>query len=67
MRYILKTVVLFVCFFVITPLVSQDDHHYQTDFTIENFKQRRTKVLDAIGSNAIALIQGNSGRAGFSS
>jgi len=66
MPNILKTVIFILCFFSIASLVSQDKHHYQTDFTIENFKERRTKILDAIGSNAIALIQGNSGLAGFS-
>ncbi|MCW5515279.1 M24 family metallopeptidase [Muriicola sp. Z0-33] len=58
------TVALLLC--IAPPILSQDDHHYQTDFSVENFTQRRTKLLDAIGNNAIALIQGASGHAGFS-
>ncbi|MGB5554856.1 MAG: Xaa-Pro peptidase family protein [Flavobacteriaceae bacterium] len=56
--------ILFLGFF--NPAVSQDKHHYQTDFSVENFAERRTTLLDAIGNNAIALIQGASGQAGFS-
>ena len=46
--------------------VSQDKHHYQTDFSKEEFTQRRVKIMDAIGNNAIALVQGASGLPGFS-
>lgn len=31
---------------------------FQTDFTIEELKQRREKVCDAIGEGALALLQG---------
>ncbi len=47
-------------------LLSQDKHHYQNDFSIENFTERRTKIMDTIGNDAIALVQGASGHAGFS-
>lgn len=66
MKMTLSTLVmaLFVC--AMTPLLSQDKYHYQTDFSIENFSQRRQVLLNAIGTDAIALIQGASGLAGFS-
>lgn len=46
--------------------LAQEKHHYQNDFPIEEFAARRTKVYDAIGNNAIAVIQGAKGLAGFS-
>lgn len=46
--------------------LAQEKHHYQNDFSIEEFAARRTKVYDAIGNNAIAVIQGAKGLAGFS-
>jgi Xaa-Pro aminopeptidase len=66
MQNTFKTCVIILCYFTISTLVSQDNHHYQTDFTAENFTERRTKILDGIGADAIALIQGNAGFAGFS-
>jgi Xaa-Pro aminopeptidase len=46
--------------------IAQENHHYQTDFSKEEFAQRRSKIFDAIGNNAFALIQGASGLPGFS-
>ncbi|MFN3840979.1 MAG: aminopeptidase P N-terminal domain-containing protein [Cyclobacteriaceae bacterium] len=46
--------------------VSQDKHHYQTDFSKEEFTQRRSRIIETIGNNAIALVQGASGLPGFS-
>ncbi len=57
-------VILFTCSAL--PIAAQENHRYQTDFSIEEFTERRTKVLDTIGDNAIALVQGAAGRAGFS-
>lgn len=45
---------------------SQVKHYYQTDFSTEEFAARRTKIYDAIGDKAIAVIQGAKGVAGFS-
>jgi Xaa-Pro aminopeptidase len=45
---------------------SQDKHHYQTDFTKEEFANRRSKIFEAIGNNAIAVVQGAGGLPGFS-
>ncbi|MCP4460748.1 MAG: aminopeptidase P family protein, partial [Cytophagales bacterium] len=44
---------------------SQTKHYYQTDFEIDDFSRRREKVFNAIGSNSIALIQGQNGVTGF--
>ncbi|MEP2669271.1 MAG: Xaa-Pro peptidase family protein [Cyclobacteriaceae bacterium] len=48
------------------PTVAQDNHHYQTDFSKEELTERRARIMETIGSDAIALIQGASGRPGFS-
>ena len=45
---------------------AQDKHHYQKDFSKEEFAQRRMAVLNAIGNNSVAVIQGASGLPGFS-
>ena len=57
-------VIFFTCYAL--PMAAQENHRYQTDFSIEEFAERRTRVLDVIGDNAIALVQGAAGRAGFS-
>ncbi len=36
----------------------QEKHYYQTDFSKEEFKERRSRIFKEIGNNAIALIQG---------
>lgn len=51
---------------VLNQAIGQDIHHYQTDFSKEEFTQRRSKIFDAIGNNSVALIQGASGLPGFS-
>ncbi|MFT6795420.1 MAG: Xaa-Pro aminopeptidase [Maribacter sp.] len=66
MLHTIRIFALFLLFFSASPAVSQDKHHYQTDFSIENFTERRTNILNTIGNNAIALIQGTGGRSGFS-
>ncbi|MFZ1807079.1 MAG: Xaa-Pro peptidase family protein [Cyclobacteriaceae bacterium] len=48
------------------PIVAQDNHHYQTDFSKKELGERRTRIMNGIGDDAIALIQGASGRPGFS-
>ena len=50
----------------IYPALAQENYHYQTDFSKDDFALRRTKIYEAIGSNAVALIQGSSGIPGFS-
>lgn len=45
---------------------AQDQYHYQTDFSAEDFNQRRSQVMESIGNGAFALIQGSAGIPGFS-
>ena len=60
----LSYLLLFALFF--NPLVqAQEKHYFQTDFSIEEFETRRTKIFDEIGNNAIALIQSAPSVAGF--
>lgn len=56
------TLILIIAF----TAIAQDKHHYQTDFSKEEFSNRRSRIMDAIGNNAIALVQGASGLPGFS-
>ena len=51
---------------ILQTSIAQDKHHYQTDFSKEEFAARRSAIFDGIGTNAIALIQGAGGLAGFS-
>lgn len=44
---------------------AQDAHHYQSDFTKEEFAKRRNTIYEAIGNKAVAVIQGASGLPGF--
>lgn len=46
-------------------LLGQERPPFQDDFPAEEFVQRRARVLDAIGKDAIALVQGASGVDGF--
>lgn len=47
---------------ILTTLVfSQEKHYYQTDFTKEEFKERRLRVAKKIGKDAFAIIQGAAG------
>ena len=39
--------------------------YYQTDFPADEFKARHAKVLDRIGANAVAVVQGVSQTEGF--
>lgn len=55
-----------VLFFSVEHLLAQDAHHYQADFTKEEFAKRRNSIFDAIGNKAIAVIQGAAGLPGFS-
>jgi len=46
---------------VVTPAAQ----HYQTDFPPEEFRARWTRLLDRIGPNAIAVVQGTGLATGF--
>jgi Xaa-Pro aminopeptidase len=63
MKYsLILTLILFVCI----PVFAQLNHHYQTDFSKEEFSDRRSRIINAIGNDGVALIQGASGLPGFS-
>ena len=44
---------------------AQEQHYYQTDFSIVDFQERRSQIFEAIGNNSIALIQGAASIKGF--
>lgn len=44
---------------------AQEKHYYQTDFSKEEFAERRRKLFEKIGKNAIAVIQGAKGTGDF--
>jgi Xaa-Pro aminopeptidase len=44
---------------------AQDDFWYQRDFSPEEFAQRRAKVFEKIGTEAVALLQGAPAARGF--
>lgn len=44
---------------------AQEKHYYQTDFPKEEFTERRAKLYEKIGKNAIAVVQGAKGTADF--
>ncbi len=46
-------------------VVAQEKHYYQTDFSKEDFAERRAELFEKIGKNAIAIIQGAKGTADF--
>jgi len=56
-----------LCLLFVAQLTSfaQEKHYFQTDFSIEEFQERRSKIFEAIGNNSIALIQGAASVAGF--
>ncbi len=62
-----KTSFLLLGLFLSLQLVctAQEKYYFQTDFSIEEFQERRSKVFESIGNNSIALIQGASSVTGF--
>ena len=59
-------ILLLACFSLMTcHVAAQEKHYYQTDFSKQDFQERRAKVFDAIGNNAISVIQGARGVGGF--
>ena len=56
-----------IILFLMTSVIvfGQEKHYFQTDFSKEDFAERRAKVFEKIGKNAIAIIQGASGVADF--
>lgn len=52
--------------FALVRTFAQEKHHYQSDFSKEELASRRGRIMESIGNEAIALIQGASGLPGFS-
>lgn len=44
---------------------AQDRNYYQQDFSKDDFAERRAKLFERIGDNAIAVVQGASGAGDF--
>lgn len=64
----LRTAGFLVLLLLIAPAPgeAQGSDGFQTDFTREELAARRTRILDAIGPQSIAIVQGASGLPGFS-
>jgi Xaa-Pro aminopeptidase len=62
----MKTSVFIMALLFALPSTAQDNHHYQTDFSKKELGERRARIIETIGNDAIALIQGASGLPGFS-
>lgn len=56
---------LLMCFLTASVIQAQETHYFQTDFPPAEFAARRAQLFDAIGPNAIALIQSAPSVAGF--
>lgn len=56
---------LILPFLFLNQLQGQTKHHYQTDFSVDDFVERRNTIFNAIGDNAVALIQGAGSAPGF--
>ena len=58
-------ITLFFILFLSLNSFAQEKHYYQTDFSVQDFNERRTKIFNAIGTNGIAVIQGARSVDGF--
>lgn len=56
---------ILLLFTISAYLYGQEKHYYQTDFSKEEFAERRAKIFEKIGKNAIAVVQGAKGTADF--
>jgi Xaa-Pro aminopeptidase len=60
-----RVLVLAITVVSLASLAAQDRPPFQDDFPAAEFVQRRARVMDAIGNEAIALVQGAPGVDGF--
>ena len=60
-----RVLVLAITVVSLASLAAQDRPPFQDDFPAAEFVQRRAKVMDAIGNEAIAIVQGAPGVDGF--
>jgi len=56
---------LSILLFATACAFGQERHYYQTDFSKEEFAERRAKLFEKIGKNAFAVVQGARGTADF--
>lgn len=54
------------CLALATAAGAQASHGYQTDVSREELAARRSRIMEAVGPQAIAIVQGASGVPGFS-
>ena len=47
------------------PLAAQESHRYQEDFSADELAERRAALIDGLGKNALALVQGAPNIRGF--
>ncbi len=59
------TLSILLLFTIPACLFGQERHYYQTDFPKEEFADRRAKLFEKIGKNAVAVVQGAKGTADF--
>ena len=62
---VFSTLILLFNLVMLSGLTAQDNPHFQTDFSKEEFARRRNSVYNAIGSKSVALLQGFGGIPGF--
>jgi Xaa-Pro aminopeptidase len=60
----LSILILTLCLTSVS-VVAQNIPMFTEDFTVKEFTDRRTKVFEAIGKNAIAVLQGEPGPRGY--
>jgi Xaa-Pro aminopeptidase len=61
-----KPTILLLAFLLCSQVFSaQEKDYYQTDFSVQDFQERRAKIFDTIGTKGIALIQGARSVEGF--
>ena len=65
MKLIKATLLVFIALLLTIQSKAQDAPIFTSDFTPEEFAQRREKVYDAIGPKSIAIIQGETAPRGY--
>ena len=51
-----KSTVLTILLFLTIFVVAQEKHHYQKDFTPEDFNKRRTQIFTTIGKEKESIL-----------
>ena len=61
----MRTLILVLALLLASSVAAQETAKYQSDFPPEELAARRARVLDAIGDDAIAIVQGAATAPGF--